>query len=90
MGYEDRNGGEHGAKSSGIVHGTLDQGSDRVVAVKCYNSQVSGMGSRDKGDPFSPNGPTKIRVCQHIRGSLRQMVRVQEYSSTQVKPFDDS
>jgi hypothetical protein len=48
------------------------------------------MGSRDKGDPFDPDGPTQIYVCQHMRGYLRQMVKVQEESSTQLKPFYES
>jgi hypothetical protein len=56
MGYGDIKGGKHGARSSAAVHGTPDQGSNRVVAVKCYNSQVSSTGNRDKRDPFNPNG----------------------------------
>jgi hypothetical protein len=76
VGCEDRKGGEHDARSSTTVHGEPNQGSDSVTIVKRKSSQVSGMGSGDKGDPFGPEGPTQIPICQHMRGNLCQMVRV--------------
>jgi hypothetical protein len=90
MDYKDRKGGKHGAKASKIVHGASNQGSRNIVAVKCQNSQVLGTGSRSKRNPFGPDGPTQIPVCQHMRGSLRQMVGVLEESSTQMKLFNES
>jgi hypothetical protein len=48
----------HGAKIGAAVHGAPDQGLSHVAVVKCQNSQVSGMGSRDKRDHFGPNGTT--------------------------------
>jgi hypothetical protein len=46
------------ARTSTIVHGAPDQGLNSITTVKCQNSQVSGTGSRSKGDPFGPDGPT--------------------------------
>jgi hypothetical protein len=76
MDCKDSKGGEHGTKSSTVVHGALDQVSNSIIVVKCQNSQVLGTGSRSKGDPFGPDGPTQILVCQHMQGTLHQMVRV--------------
>jgi hypothetical protein len=45
-------------RKGAAVHGAPDQSSIHVAAVKCQNSQVSGIGSRDKRDPFGPNGTT--------------------------------
>jgi hypothetical protein len=89
VGCEDNKGGEHGARTSAIVHGALDQSSDSATTIKCQNSQMSSTNNRDQGDPFGPNGSTHVPLCQHMRGSLRPMVRLREESSTQVKPFDD-
>ena len=63
MEFRDRKGDEHGARSSTIVHGAPDQGSRNIETVKCQNSQVSGTGSRLKGDPFGLDGPTQIPIC---------------------------
>jgi hypothetical protein len=76
MDCKDRKGGKHGPRSSRVVHGAPYQGLDSVTTVKCQNSQVSGIGSRSKGDPFHPDVPTHILVCQHMRGTLCQMVKV--------------
>jgi hypothetical protein len=58
MGYGNRKGGRHNARTGATVHRAPDQSSIHVVAVKFQNSQVSGTGSRDKIYPFSPNGTT--------------------------------
>jgi hypothetical protein len=41
-----------------VVHGTLDQRSSHVAAVKCQNRQVLGTGSGDKRYYVGPNGTT--------------------------------
>jgi hypothetical protein len=66
MDYRDRKGSEHGARTSKIVSGAPDQGSNNITTVECQNSQVSGAGNRSKGDPFGPHGPTQIPLCQHM------------------------
>jgi hypothetical protein len=76
MDYRDSKGGEHGANTSTTIHGAPNQGSNNIMVVKCQDSQVSGMGSRSKGYPFSPDGPMQIPICQHKQGTLYQMVRV--------------
>jgi hypothetical protein len=76
MDIRDSKGGEHGARSSTTIHGVSDQGSSSFAVVKCQNSQVSSMGSRSEINPFSLDGPTQFPVCQHMQGTLRQMVGV--------------
>ena len=76
MGRENSKGGRRGARTGAIVHGELDQISSHVVVVKFHNSQVSSIGSRSEINPYSLDGPTQVPVCQHMRGSLRQMVGV--------------
>ena len=62
MGWENSKGGRHGARTGATVHGSPDQSSSHVAAVKCQNSKVSGTDSRDMRDPFGPNGTTQITV----------------------------
>jgi hypothetical protein len=58
MGHRNIKGGRHGARIGATVHGEPNQRSSHVAAVKCQNSQISGMSSRNKRYSFDPNGTT--------------------------------
>jgi hypothetical protein len=71
-----RTGGKHGARSNTTIYGAFDQSPCSSSVIECQNSQIQRTDSRSEGNSFSPNGPTHFPVCQHMRGSLRQVVRV--------------
>jgi hypothetical protein len=76
MDNRDRKYGDHGARSSTIVHGESNQGLSSFAAVKCQNSQLPNTSSRSERNSFNPDGLAQVPICKHMQGTLRQMVEV--------------
>jgi hypothetical protein len=82
MGQRNIKGNRRRARKGATVYGAPDQMSSYVATIKYQCIQVLGVSDGYKRGLLGPIGTTYIPVCQHMRGSIHQVVRVQEESPT--------